>query len=83
MMRFGLIALVGTIIGVGLHGCKDPKDARKYYNQGVARLEKGEFDAAISDLTKAIKVGRDLSWPTFIVDARTSAKANMTRPSQT
>jgi tetratricopeptide (TPR) repeat protein len=44
------------VIVVGAPGCKDPKDARKYYNQGVARLEKGENDAAISDLTKAIKV---------------------------
>ena len=51
-----IIALVGTIIGVGVPGCKDRKDARKYYNQGVARLEKGEHDSAISDLTKAIEM---------------------------
>ena len=51
-----IIALAGTIIDVTVPGCKDPKDARKHYNQGVARLEKGEYDAAISDLTKAIKM---------------------------
>ena len=51
-----MIALAGTIIGLGVPGCKDPKDARKYYNQGVASVEKGEHDAAISDLTKAIKI---------------------------
>ncbi|MHC4628807.1 MAG: tetratricopeptide repeat protein [Planctomycetota bacterium] len=55
VMRVGLVILVGTMIGLGVPGCEDPKDARKYYNQGVARLEKGEHDAAISDLTKAIK----------------------------
>jgi tetratricopeptide (TPR) repeat protein len=54
--KVGLIALVGTIICLGVHGCKDSKNARAYYNQGVARLEKGENDAAISDLTKAIKM---------------------------
>lgn len=50
-----IVVLVGTIIGVSVHGCKDPKDDRKYYNQGVARLEKREHDLAISDLTKAIE----------------------------
>jgi len=54
--RVTLVALIGTVIGVGVLGCKDPKDARKHYNQGVARLEKGESDAAISDLTKSIKM---------------------------
>ncbi|MHC4229041.1 MAG: tetratricopeptide repeat protein [Planctomycetota bacterium] len=54
--KVALVALVGAIISVGVYGCKDPKDARKYYNQGVARLEKGDSDAAISDLTKAIKM---------------------------
>ena len=39
-----------------MHGCKDSKNAGAYYNQGIARLEKGENDAAISDLTKAIKM---------------------------
>ena len=56
VIRVGLIALVGTMIGLGVHGCKDSKSAGAYYNQGVARLEKGEYDAAISDLTKAIKM---------------------------
>jgi len=51
-----IVALVGTMIGVGVPGCKDPKDARKYYNQGVARLEKGEHDLAISDFTKTIEI---------------------------
>jgi tetratricopeptide (TPR) repeat protein len=51
-----MIALAGTIVGLGVHGCKDSKNAGAYYNQGVARLEKGENDAAISDLTKAIKM---------------------------
>ena len=56
VMRVGLVVLVGTMIGLGVHGCKDPKDARKHYNQGVARIEKGEHAAAISDLTRAIKI---------------------------
>ncbi|MBC8217444.1 MAG: tetratricopeptide repeat protein [Planctomycetes bacterium] len=51
-----IVALVGTIIGLSVHGCKDSKNAGAYYNQGIARLEKGENDAAISDLTKAIKM---------------------------
>jgi len=51
-----MIVLIGTIIVVGVGGCKDSKSYRDYYNQGVARLEKGEYDAAISDLTKAIKM---------------------------
>ncbi len=53
VIKVGLVALVGTIIGLGVYGCKESED---YYNQGVARLEKGEYDAAISDLTKAIKM---------------------------
>ena len=51
-----MIALAGTIIGLGVHGCKDSKNAGAYYNQGVARLEKGEHDLAISDFTKAIEM---------------------------
>ena len=47
-----IIALIGTIIVVGVCGCKEAKD---YYNRGVARIEKGETDGAISDFTKAIK----------------------------
>lgn len=47
-----IIALVGTIVAVGVHGCKKSED---YYNRGVARLEKREHDPAISDLTKAIE----------------------------
>ena len=51
-----MIALIGTTIALAVGGCKNSKSHRDYYNQGVARLEKGEFDAAISDLTKAIKM---------------------------
>ncbi len=54
--RVALVALIGTVIVVGAPGCEDSKSAGAYYNQGVARLEKGEHDVAISDLTKAIKM---------------------------
>jgi len=47
-----IVALIGTIIAVGVCGFKEAKD---YYNRGVARFEKGETDGAISDFTKAIK----------------------------
>ena len=50
-----LVALIGTVIVVGVPSCKDSKNAGAYYNQGVACLEKGENDAAISDFTKAIE----------------------------
>ncbi len=50
--KVGLVALVGTIIGVGVYGCKESED---YYNRGVVRFKKGETDGAISDFTKAIK----------------------------
>ncbi len=53
VMKVAFFALVGTMIGAGVHGCKESKD---YYDRGVARLEKGESDAAISDLTKAIEM---------------------------
>jgi len=53
VIKVGLLALVGTIIGVGVHGCKKSKD---YYNRGVARLEKREHDPAISDFTKTIEM---------------------------
>ena len=53
VIKVGLVALVGTIIGVGVHGCKESKE---YYNRGIARLEKREHDLAISDFTKAIKM---------------------------
>ncbi len=48
----GLIALIGAIITVSVHGCKKDEN---YYNRGIARLEKGEHDLAISDFTKAIE----------------------------
>ncbi len=47
-----IVALISTIIAVGVCGCKE---AREYYNRGKARFEKGETDGAISDFTKAIK----------------------------
>jgi tetratricopeptide (TPR) repeat protein len=62
VMKVGLIALLGTIFGVGMHGCKDSKD---YFNRGVARLEKGEHDGAISDLTKAIEMNPGSSMAYF------------------
>ena len=52
VIKVGLLALVGTIIVVGVCGCKE---AKEYHNRGVARFEKGEIDGAISDFTKAIK----------------------------
>ena len=52
VIKVGLLALVGTMITVGMYGCKEAKD---YYNRGMARFEKGETDGAISDFTKAIK----------------------------
>ena len=48
-----IVALIGTMITVGVYGCKESKD---YYNRGVARLDKGETDRAISDFTKVIKM---------------------------
>lgn len=48
-----IIALIGTIIGVGVHGCKKAED---YYNRGDARFKKGETDRAISDFTRAIEM---------------------------
>jgi tetratricopeptide (TPR) repeat protein len=54
--RLALVVLIGMVISVIVPGCKDPRDGRKYYNQGVAHVEKGECDAAISDLTRAIKM---------------------------
>ena len=54
-MRISLIVLVGTMTGLGVHGCRESKSYRHYYNRGVARIEKGETDGAISDFTKAIK----------------------------
>ncbi len=51
--KVGLVALVGTIIGVGMYGCKKSED---YYNQGVAHFEKGNRSLAISVFTKAIKM---------------------------
>ncbi len=54
--RVALVALIGTVIGLGVQGCKESKTSKQYYDRGVARLEKGEHDVAISDLTKAIKM---------------------------
>jgi len=51
-----IIALGGTIIVVSVHGCKDSKDYREYYNRGIARLEEGEHDHAISDFTRTIEM---------------------------
>jgi len=47
-----IVVLIGTIIAVGVCGCKKAKD---YYDRGMTRFEKGETDGAISDFTKAIK----------------------------
>ncbi|MGB2862631.1 MAG: tetratricopeptide repeat protein [Sedimentisphaerales bacterium] len=52
VIKVGLIALVGTMIGVGVHGCKNSED---YYNQGDAYFKKGENDRAIAAFTKAIE----------------------------
>ena len=52
VIKVVLVALVGTMITVGVCGCKE---AKEYHNRGVARFEKGETDGAISDFTKAIK----------------------------
>ncbi len=52
VLKVVLVTLIGTTITVGVYGCKNSKE---YYNRGVARLEKGETDRAISDFTKAIK----------------------------
>jgi len=53
VIKVGLVALVGTIIGVGVYGCKKSED---YYNRGDAHFKKGETDLAISDFTKAIEM---------------------------
>ncbi|MCP4261512.1 MAG: tetratricopeptide repeat protein [Planctomycetes bacterium] len=52
VVKVVLVALIGTMICVGVCGCKEAKD---YYDRGVVRLEKGETDDAISVFTKAIK----------------------------
>ena len=52
VIKVGLVAIIGAIIGVGVQGCKKSED---YYNRGVARLDKREHDLAISDFTKAIE----------------------------
>ena len=53
VIKVGLVALVGTTIGLGVYGCKKSED---YYNRGIARFKKGENDRALSDFTKAIKM---------------------------
>jgi tetratricopeptide (TPR) repeat protein len=47
---------IAVIIALCMHGCKDSKDYRDYYNRGIARLEKSKHDLAISDFTKAIEM---------------------------
>ena len=54
-MRISLIVLVGTMTGLGVHGCRESKSYRHYYNQGDAHFKKGETDQAIAAFTKAIK----------------------------
>ncbi len=48
-----IVVLVGAMITVGVCGCS--KSSKEYYDRGIARIEKGEIDGAISDFTKAIK----------------------------
>jgi hypothetical protein len=45
VIKVGLVALVGTIIGVGVYGCKKSKD---YYNRGVVRFKKGQSLAGMN-----------------------------------
>ena len=40
----------------------DPKDAKAYYNRGVAYGEKGERDKAIADFTEAIRLNPKMAW---------------------
>jgi tetratricopeptide (TPR) repeat protein len=47
------IVLAGTVIGVGVYGCKESKD---YYKEGIAHRMKGEPTLAIADFTKAIEM---------------------------
>ena len=49
-----IVALIGIIIIVGVCGCS--KSSKEYHDRGVARLDKGETDRAISDFTKVIKM---------------------------
>ncbi len=53
VIKVVLVALIGTMITVGVYGCKKSKD---YYNRGVVRFKKGENDRALSDFTKTIKM---------------------------
>ncbi|MFH1882001.1 MAG: tetratricopeptide repeat protein [Planctomycetota bacterium] len=53
VIKVSLVALVGTIIGVGVYGCKKSED---YYNRGIAYHRKKEYDQVISDYTKAIEI---------------------------
>ncbi len=51
-MLYQELNLVGTMITVGVCGCKGSEE---YYDRGIVRIEKGETEGAISDFTKAIK----------------------------
>jgi tetratricopeptide (TPR) repeat protein len=59
--RAALVALIGIVIVVSVPGCKDSKDYREYYNRGIARLEEGKHDLAVSDFTKAIELDPQLA----------------------
>jgi len=52
VIRVSLAALIATVFGLSVPGCKDAKD---YYNQGDAYFKKGETDRAITAFTKAIE----------------------------
>ena len=83
VIKVGLVVLIGTMIGAGVHGCKESKDYREYYNRGIARLEKRELDLAISDFTKAIEMRPGFANAHFYRGRAYLVNANMTRPSQT
>jgi len=34
----------------------NPKDAAAYYNRGIAKLDKGDFDGAIADYNRVIEL---------------------------
>jgi len=53
---FWVVIIAAGCVAVLPWGCASDSESEAHNNRGVAHLRKGEHDAAIRDLTKAIKL---------------------------
>lgn len=60
-IALGIVLILATLLTLRLIGVFGPIDAFAYYNRGLAYADKGDYDKAISDYTKAVELDPKLA----------------------